>query len=554
VAAAAVSLDRDELLHRTLSTVMDLMDVESASIHLLDAEGRLQPVIQLGRSRVFLGDVPYEIVRGFLNRALIEGAAVTYGDETREPAEVVDRIRAAGMNSAVVVPIRSQDQTFGVLALGSGQGRRFRLYDGSLLTGIANQIGVALENATLLRQREQRITTLSVVNETSRAISAELDLDELYHAIYEQCRRTLDIPNFVIAVSEDGGKTLLPALVYLDGQQRASHAGWPSEPALLLVVAERRAPLLTNDYHATCAELGIDRAAHVTSQVRRAWLGVPMTIGERLIGVISAATTASTYSEEDRDLLLAVANQAAVAIENARLYQQTRELGVIEERNRLAREIHDTIAQGLTGIVLQLEATSALIQAKPERAGQRLAKATELARSTLAEARRSVWNLRPAPLEELSLLEAIRAEARRLTEEGLEVRTHIDGESRELGPDIENGLYRITQEALQNIRRHADARTVEIMLDWESDELSLTIRDDGQGFDPATFEGHRADGGGFGLLGMRERARLLHGTLDVQSAPGAGTCLRVRVPLSARPGIPRPTQPATPDAPRALIP
>ena len=554
VAAAAVSFDRQQLLETTLETVLNLTGVESGSIHLLNDAGVLQPAAHLGFSASFLEHVPYDSLRGLLETVMLTGSAISFDDDSTEPVELLAMMRREGVRAAVAVPIRSQAAALGVLALGSQSGRRFGLYEIGLLTSIGSQIGVALENSMLLLQREQRITTLSVVNEVSRAISAVLDLDALYAVIYEQCRRTLDVPNFLIATWDDEDEALTPCLVSIDGQQRDAQAGWPYEPALLTHVARARTPLLTNDYQATCRALGIPPASHVPADERRSWLGVPMTIGDRLVGVILATTAATTYSEEDSDLLAAIANQAAVAMENASLYQQTRELGVIEERNRLAREIHDTIAQGLTGIVLQLEATSTLIDMKPERARQRLTKATELARSTLGEARRSVWNLRPAPLEERSLPEAIQAAARRLSDDGLRVETHTQGEPTTLAPEIENGLFRITQEALQNVRKHARAANVDVTLDWSDSHLTLTVQDDGQGFDPASLAGRRTDGGGFGLLGMRERARLVGGMLDIHSTPGAGTCLRVSVPLNGQTGIPKPTQPATPTSTRALIP
>jgi two-component system NarL family sensor kinase len=362
------------------------------------------------------------------------------------------------------------------------------------------------------------------------------------------------MPGFTIALWDSKAEVLIPGLIYLDGQRVATDGEWPFEPALLTIIAREHKTVLTDDYHATCRAYGIPGVSHVPPDERRSFLGVPMLISDRLVGVIVIATPNTTYAEEDRDLLVAIANQAGVAIENARLYQQTRELGVIEERNRLAREIHDTIAQGLTGIVLQLEAVDALLAARPERARQRLVTATELARNTLTEARRSVWNLRPKPLEERSLADSIAAETRRLADDGLVTRYAAQGDPGLVAPEVENAVYRIAQEALQNIRKHARATTVTVTLVWTAERLTLTIHDDGRGFEPEQLTQRRGDGGGFGLLGMRERARLIGGRLDIHSAPGAGTLLTIEAPLSGPAGIPRPTQPASPTARRALIP
>jgi signal transduction histidine kinase/CHASE3 domain sensor protein len=556
IAAAASTLDRQALLLKVLDTLLELTGDEAAGIVLRDPGGRLLPTAQRGLPESLRTPEAMDRIARDLDAMMLRPGltSLVLDDQSEQPAELLALFRAAGFRSLALVPLATQSAVVGVLGLVSRRGRPFEAAEMALLINIGNQIGVAVENASLLSQLERRVTTLSIINEVSRAISAVLDLDRLYTVIYEQVRRALDMPTFTIGLWDEERDEFVPGVVYLDNERQDLTQGWPTRPALALMVARTGRSILTNDYYATAHELGFTDIVPPEPYIRRSWMGVPMTIGDRLVGVIVVATPNRLFTDEDHDLLVAIANQAAVAVENAHLYRRTRELGVIEERNRLAREIHDTIAQGLTGIVLQLEATGTLLDMKPDRARQRLTKATELARSTLAEARRSVWNLRPQPLEERSLYDAIAGEARKLEDEAIEVRCEQVGELIRPAPETENAVYRIAQEALQNIRKHARATLVEVTLAFAPEQLTLTIRDNGRGFDPERLLRQRTDGGGFGMLGMRERARLVGGQLAVQSTAGAGTVLVVSAPLAGHAGIPKPTQPASPTATRALLP
>jgi len=213
-------------------------------------------------------------------------------------------------------------------------------------------------------------------------------------------------------------------------------------------------------------------------------------------------------------------------LERARLYARSAQLAKIEERNRLAREIHDTLAQGLAAISLQLESADALIDASPTRAKDNLRKALDLARLNLEEARRSVLDLRAAPLLERSLPDALRALAETLArEDGVSIDVQVQGAVEELPGRIEAGVYRIAQEALNNAARHSGAKRVAVSLSRSDDRLRLTVEDDGQGFEPG------AATTGFGLIGMRERARLLGGTLEVDSLPNRGTRILLDIPV-----------------------
>ncbi|MCC6626729.1 MAG: GAF domain-containing protein [Chloroflexi bacterium] len=556
VAAATSSLIRTDLLAKVLDTVLGLTGDEMAGIHLRQADGTMVGGAQRGLPEGLTQPAALALIIRDLDAVMLRPRlpwlALTPHDT--EPAGLLTLLRDHGITSTLTVPLTSQGEVVGLLSIGSTRGREFEPGEITLMCNIGSQLGIAIENSSLVHQLEEQVTTLSIINEISHAISAVLNVEDLYTVIYEQCRRVFGIATFTVADWHDERQELVPALVVVDGRREDINPRWPAQPALSLVVARTQQSLVTNDYYAMVQEYGFDYVVAPDPPIRRSWLGVPMTIGDRLLGVIVIATPNRLFSQADHDLMAAIANHAAVAVENARLYQQTRELGVIEERNRLAREIHDTIAQGLTGIVLQLEATSTLLDTRPERARQRLTKVTELARSTLSEARRSVWNLRPQPLEEQSLFEAIETEASRLSDDGLMVQCELVGEPEKPAPETENAVYRIAQEALQNIRKHARATEVDVVLAFDENRLILTIADNGRGFDDATLARQRTDGGGFGLLGMRERARLINGQLEVQSTPGTGTSLLITAPLVAYTRIPPPTQPASPTATRAQIP
>ncbi|SEG79827.1 Signal transduction histidine kinase [Nonomuraea solani] len=230
--------------------------------------------------------------------------------------------------------------------------------------------------------------------------------------------------------------------------------------------------------------------------------------------------------EANRRLEESLAENAAL---HERLVAQAREAGVHDERQRMAREIHDTLAQGFTGIISQLRAAE---QAGDDPAGWRrhLAAATGLARESLSEARRSVDALRPEPLRTARLGEALESVAGRWSAlHAIPVQVTTTGTTRPLLPEAEVALLRAAQEALTNVARHARASRVGVTLSYMEHEVALDVRDDGGGFDPARLAG---GAGGFGLVAMRQRIEGLSGTLQVESEPGAGTGISARVPVA----------------------
>jgi signal transduction histidine kinase len=215
--------------------------------------------------------------------------------------------------------------------------------------------------------------------------------------------------------------------------------------------------------------------------------------------------------------------------ENARLHERARQVAVLEERQRLARELHDSVTQALYGVSLQAEAaTRALAAGDPEPATSNLREIRETTQEALGEMRLLLFELRPPLLEERGLIGALESRLRAV-EARAGLVTELHGERAErLESEVEQELYRLAQEALNNVLKHAHARHVVVRLDVEHDRAILEVADDGVGFEPSL-----RGGDGFGLPGMRERAERLGGTLHLESAPGAGARIRVEVPRRA---------------------
>jgi two-component system NarL family sensor kinase len=264
---------------------------------------------------------------------------------------------------------------------------------------------------------------------------------------------------------------------------------------------------------------------------------VPLAVGDRRLGMLNVASRDwRVLSDAELSLLTTAGALVSLAVERSRLEAATARALAAEERNRLAREIHDTLAQGLAALTMQLEVADALAVAQASGDSpfhSAVERALVLARSTLDEARRSVLDLREAPLEGRSLGEALEGMARELAgslDGPVEITVIAsDGADADLSPAVAGGLYRIAQQAVVNATRHARARRIAVRLGQSGVDICLRIEDDGTGFEPTDVPRDR-----FGLVGMRERARLLGGSLTVESAPDAGTAIEVRLPIAVR--------------------
>ena len=262
----------------------------------------------------------------------------------------------------------------------------------------------------------------------------------------------------------------------------------------------------------------------------RAELAVPLWVGERVTGTLDVHhAQANAFTAEDVLVIQSLGDQIAVAIENARLYDQSRGLAILEERTRLARELHDSVTQSLYSLVLLSESwrrqlNTGVAGAQPE---MQLRRIGEIAQQALKEMRLLIHELRPPTLDQEGLVDALRKRFDAVENHvGVEGRVVMD-DFFDLPSGIAEGLYRIAQEALNNALKHARASRETVHICVNDGAVVMEISDDGQGFDPQAVEGK----GGMGLSSMRERTYLLGGSLGVRSSPGAGTVVTVRVPL-----------------------
>jgi two-component system, NarL family, sensor kinase len=260
---------------------------------------------------------------------------------------------------------------------------------------------------------------------------------------------------------------------------------------------------------------------------------IPLYFQDKPLGIMNVTGPEwRKLTAEELRLLSTIANQVGIAIERARLAEDATRLARVEERARIAREIHDTLAQGLTAIALNIESAMHRLDSRPDQARERLERALSMARENLEEARRSVLDLRTTtPLAGKPLAEGLASLARSFTSDtGIAVRVQAD-DSLRLPIRMEGELFRIAQEALSNVRKHARAHMVRVRLWRRGNAVTLSVHDDGVGF--SVRQARRPDS--HGLLGMRERARLLGGRLQMTSRPGQGTTVTARVPWEPHP-------------------
>ena len=258
-------------------------------------------------------------------------------------------------------------------------------------------------------------------------------------------------------------------------------------------------------------------------------LGLPYHFGAEILfyGLLGPAVTWGVLTWIERQLL---AKERAE--QQAEEERRRRERAVREERARIAREIHEGVAQNLYFLGLQLDLCRKLASKEPERVGEELEGLQALLQESLQDLRRLIWALRPLELEELGPIEAVRRLARDLQAHvELEVTVEVRGEERRFPPDVEGALYRIAQEALHNVAKHAQARRARVAFEVRPERVAVEVEDDGRGFD---VERALTSPRGLGLRHLKERVEALGGSLSLESAPGAGTRLRAVLPLRGR--------------------
>lgn len=386
----------------------------------------------------------------------------------------------------------------------------------------------------LVRSLERRTHQLRAINESGRQISSILELDELLPYVARSVQQTFDYNSVRILLLDDNtcGRLLtcdrdvdcgVPTMV-----ERSESTCLPA----ITTVARTGEPLLLAGAAVGAGVASARDTADATDADAHSEVAVPIRIGKDLIGVLDI-TSGSSHLLDDQDLFTAqtLADQLAIAIENSRLYQHAHELAANRERQRLARDLHDAVSQTLFSVSLIAEVLPRIYERDPEQGRQRLDELRQLTRGALAEMRTLLLELRPAALAEANLPDLLRQLGEAVVGRArIPVELQTEESCVELPTDVHVALYRIAQEALNNVAKHSGASKAQVILACGDEGLQLTVEDDGAGFDPTV-----AGTGHLGMGIMRERAEAVGARLEVQSAPGEGT--KVRVTWSA----PRPS-------------
>ena len=375
---------------------------------------------------------------------------------------------------------------------------------------------------------EQRNRELAILNAIAAALNGTLDLDEALGTVLALVADLLGLETgWVFLLDEETEEFYLAAAQHLP-------PGLASHPDLLAGSCYCLDTYQAGDMDGA-ANVNVVICSRLRSLVDGAdglayHASIPLYARGKEVGVLNVASPDwRELSPEDLRLLHTVGDLLGMAVERTRLFARSAEVGALRERNRLAREIHDTLAQRLTAIILQLETTEALLEsgAEPSQLQGTVAQALSLARTSLEEARRSVADLRAAPLEGRTLVEALEQLVQETTaSSGLPVEWRVEGSVRPLPVRAEVGLYRIAEEALRNVVEHAQATQAQLLLTFLPRAVRLAVTDDGVGFHPL-----ETPPDAFGIRGMRERAQLLGGTLFVHSRPGQGARLLATLPV-----------------------
>jgi len=421
------------------------------------------------------------------------------------------------------VPVLVENQVTGILSVQNlDEENAFSGSDIRLLQTFAASMSIALENAHLFSNLERRAEQFRVLTEVSQHVISLTSVNELLNRVAHLVKETFGYLHVGIGLVKDDQVVSRAEVGAFEDVYNESSI--PLGEGIWGRVAQEGTAILSShvngeEHHQYMHNLGI-----------HSHLCVPLKIKDKVIGVMSAASDLTdAFDQSDKDILQTLANQVSIAIENARLYERARQLAVLEERQRLGRELHDSVTQSLYGISLYAQAaTGNMNTGQMEQARQYLEDIQNTAQESLADMRLLIYELRPPILEKEGLISALQS---RLTsvESRANIKYNIKSNlASRLPLEIEEGLFQIAREALNNTIKHACANKILLDIQKGSDKVSMEVSDDGIGFDPKTA--HQQ--GRLGLVSMKERAQSHGWVLLIESSPGNGTKITVEAELS----------------------
>jgi two-component system, NarL family, sensor histidine kinase DevS len=530
-------LDLDTVLDRLLLTAADLTGARYVALGILDESRReLSRFLTRGideEGHRAIGDLPRG--RGILGVLIEDPRPLRLDDVGDHPRSYGFPPGHPPMRSFLGVPILIRGQAWGDLYLTEKAGdESFSSEDEEAVVVLADWAAIAVENAGLYRdvaarreELERAVRGLQATAAIARAVGGETELERILELVVKRGRALMEAHDVLIML-RDGDELVIAAgagHVQVDQADRLPLAGSTAGQ----VLAEGRSRRIADAAHELLIapeKLGLDQASTA--------LLVPLVYRGQGLGVLAAFDRMDgdgAFSRDDEQLLEAFAAQAATAVATAKSVEadrRRRSMAAAEaERHRWARELHDETLQALGGLKVLLSSAARLDDPEAMRSSMR--DATRQLSGDIESLRSLIAELRPPALDQLGLAPALTSLAQRTaTANGLEIHSEVQlGDEQRLASEVETTVYRIVQESLTNVVKHARAASVELRVSCDGPELEVCVADDGIGFDP-----DRAQGGGFGLAGMRERVELAGGELSVLPGAVSGTTIRARLPLA----------------------
>ena len=536
--ALTSELSLDALLLRLVEVAAELTSARYAALGVTDDAGTaLDRFITTGideSQRETIGDLPQG--RGILGLLIHDQEVLRLHDLTEHPASAGFPAGHPPMRSFLGVPIQLRGVAFGNLYLCEKRdGLDFAEEDAEVVTLLAAQAAIAIENARLYESATHWLRQVETLNEVGNAMLEEVDLPRLLALVARRLRELVGARLVIISLPTGSGHLRIEATDGGGGESLVGLSRGYDETKVGRVFTRRRSERVDS----LVDDPEIDREsllqiAEATGMLPRTALYAPLLKRDRSVGLIAVYDRVGSdprFSDDHKRLAETFADRAAVAVDLSQRVARDTLRRIVEgqeiERSKMARELHDQTGQALTSILLGLRAIE---DAGAEQIHARVAGLRELVTEALQDVRRLAVDLRPTTLDDFGVVTAIeRLCGDVAAKSGIAVDFHATREIERLPREVESCLYRVVQEALTNVIKHASAGNVSVLLAEGGGELQLIVEDDGSGFDPSAVDSQR-----LGLVGMRERVALVNGSLTVEAAPGAGTTLRVTVPLTAR--------------------